>query len=98
MEDLDKRIADRVKRKKAAGQDVDAEQFAKRSDATDNASAGVPEREALTGAGAGEHSADLDALSDDELRARYQDVLGEKAHHAAGRATLIERITSGNQG
>lgn len=51
MEDLDKRIADRVKRKKAAGQDVDAGQFAKRSDATDNASAGVPEREELKGSG-----------------------------------------------
>ncbi|MBM3604270.1 MAG: hypothetical protein FJX25_05810 [Alphaproteobacteria bacterium] len=35
---------------------------------------------------------DLDTLSDDDLRARYQDVLGEKPHHAAGRATLIERI------
>lgn len=52
MEDLDKRIADRVKRKKAAGQDIDAAQFAKRSDASDNASAGVPERDELKGSGA----------------------------------------------
>lgn len=35
---------------------------------------------------------DLDSLSDDDLRARYQDVLGEKPHHAAGRATMIARI------
>lgn len=53
MEDLQKRIADRVKRKQDAGQDIDADQFAKRSDATDNASAGVPEREPLTGSGGG---------------------------------------------
>lgn len=35
---------------------------------------------------------DLDTLSDDDLRARYQEVLGEKPHHAAGRATMIARI------
>lgn len=35
---------------------------------------------------------DLDILSDEDLRARYQDVLGEKPHHAAGRATMIARI------
>jgi len=35
---------------------------------------------------------DLDTLSDEDLRARYQDVLGEKPHHAAGRATMIARI------
>lgn len=52
MEALDKRIADRVKRKKNAGQNIDAAQFAKRSDATDNASAGVPERDELKGSGA----------------------------------------------
>lgn len=52
MEDLSKRIADRVKRKKDAGQDIDAAQFAARSDASDNASAGVPEREELKGSGA----------------------------------------------
>ena len=35
---------------------------------------------------------DLDALSNEDLRTRYQDVLGEKPHHAAGRATMIARI------
>lgn len=53
MKSLEDRIKDRVKRKQDAGQDVDAEQFAKRSDATDNASAGVPERDELKGAGRG---------------------------------------------
>ena len=52
MESLDKRIADRIKRKEDAGQKIDAAQFAKRSDATDNASAGVPERDELKGSGA----------------------------------------------
>lgn len=51
MESLDKRIKDRIKRKQDAGQDIDGAQFAKRSDATDNASAGVPEREELKGSG-----------------------------------------------
>lgn len=42
---------------------------------------------------AGSTNSGLDALSDDELRARYEDVMGEKAHHNAGRATLIARMT-----
>lgn len=35
---------------------------------------------------------DLDALSDEDLRARYEKVMGEKAHHATGRPTMIARI------
>lgn len=34
----------------------------------------------------------LDGLTDDELRARYEDVVGEKPHHKAGRDSMIERI------
>ena len=53
MEDLEKRIADRIKRKKEAGQNIDGAEFAKRSDGSDNASAGVPEVDELRGSGAG---------------------------------------------
>lgn len=35
---------------------------------------------------------DLDALSDEDLRVRYEMVLGEKPHHAVGRPTMIARI------
>lgn len=36
---------------------------------------------------------DMAEMSDDELRAHYEVVMGEKPHHAAKRETLIERIT-----
>lgn len=47
-----------------------------------------PEGEPVTGGG------DMGAMSDDELRAHYEAVMGEKAHHAAKRDTLIDRITA----
>jgi hypothetical protein len=36
---------------------------------------------------------DMAAMSDDELRAHYETVMGEKPHHAAKRETLITKIT-----
>lgn len=36
---------------------------------------------------------DMAQMSDDELRAHYEVVMGEKSHHAAKRETLIDRIT-----
>ncbi|WGR61446.1 hypothetical protein E3U26_12385 [Paracoccus ferrooxidans] len=35
----------------------------------------------------------MDAMTDDELRAHYETVLGEKPHHAMKRETMIERVT-----
>lgn len=37
---------------------------------------------------------DMGTMSDDELRAHYEAIMGEKAHHAAKRDTLIDRITA----
>ena len=37
---------------------------------------------------------DMATMSDEDLRAYYELVLGEKPHHAAKRETLIERITA----
>lgn len=36
---------------------------------------------------------DMAEMSDDELRAHYETVMGEKPHHAMKRETMIERIT-----
>jgi len=47
--------------------------------------------EALDGDGAA--AVALDDMSDAALRERYAEVMGEKAHRAAKRETLIERIT-----
>jgi len=36
---------------------------------------------------------DMADMSDDELRAHYETVMGEKPHHAMKRETMIERVT-----
>lgn len=38
-------------------------------------------------------AASMDEMSDDELAAHYEVVMGKKPHHAAKRETLIEQIT-----
>lgn len=35
----------------------------------------------------------MDTMTDEQLRDHYEAVMGEKAHHAAGRDTMIKRIT-----
>lgn len=37
-------------------------------------------------------SEEFEALSDDELKAKYEEVFGKKPHHNAGRKSLIEKI------
>lgn len=36
---------------------------------------------------------DMETMTDEQLRDHYEAVMGEKAHHAAGRDTMIKRIT-----
>lgn len=109
MKDLQTRIADRIKRKQDAGQNVDGDQFKKRSDATDNASAGVPEREPLTGSGNG-GAADaalagadpLDSMKKADLIAYAQaegvevdQAMKVEDYRAALRAKLAEKAGNG---
>ena len=79
MKSLDERIADRIKRKQDAGNEIDPVAFAERSDQSDAPTAGTGGEDAgapgaqdaednLSGNGSGVGAVDLDAMTVAELK------------------------------